>query len=263
MPNQKQININLPNNNIINCFGIQPILVESEMPDRISLFSINRYKKWKDDATTNNVYYMPVLYKGWDAKRIYDKAIRNEIAELYGLNLLLRKSLHIKINKSLSALRENKEELRKLLLYYSELLKYRNRLNAGNFFITSDKLIHNNIKFSAKQLRKFDKYLINPLYLEENIIIVGAKGTMNFDNQIMAVPFIDNYDYNRFLLNKGIVPSKEIKLEIPGKAYPIVDYYRKKYDNYELYLNEKVPLKWHFETFKHTNKFYISLHLNP
>ena len=262
MPNQKQIRLNLPNNNLINCCGIQPILVKSEVPERISLFSINRYKKWVDDAKTNNVYYMPVLYKGNEAKWIFNKAIRNEISELYALNFMLNNSQHIKVEKSLSKLRNNRDELLNFLLYYSELLKYYNKLNKGNIFITSCKEIHDNIKIPFKRLRSYNKYLINSKYLEENIIIIAAKGAMNFDNQIIAVPFIDEYDYNKFLLNKGIIPNKEIVLN-KKLAYPVVDYYRKQYENYQLYLNEKMPLKWHFEKFKYSDRFYFALHLNP
>lgn len=150
MPNQKQVKIDLPNN-IINCFGIQPILVESEIPRRISLFCVNRYKKWSDNATTNNVYYMLSLYENIDAIKIYEKAVRNDIAELYALNVLLNNALHVKINKSLSQLKNDKKELKALLLYYSELLKYRNRLNKGNFFITSDKKIFENISFADRK----------------------------------------------------------------------------------------------------------------
>lgn len=262
MPNQKQLLINLPDTNIINCFGIHPILIKSEIPNRISLFNINRYKKWKDDAKTNNIYYTPVLYKGWDAKRVFNNAIRNEISELYALNLILRNSLHIKVNKSLQDLKKDKKELHRLLLYYSEILKYRNRLNKGNFFITSEKEIYNNISFSGKDIRKINKYLLNPQFLEENIIIIGARGVLNFDNPIIAVPFIDNADYQNFLHSKNILPTTKFDLEIKGKSYPIVELYRKQFEKYELYLKEKMPLKWHFEIFNYTDKFYITLHLN-
>ena len=138
MANERHIRLEMPGDSLINCFGIQPTLVKGEVPDRISLFSLGRYTKWRDNATTNNVYYTPKLYKGWEAENVYNRAIRNDIAELYALNVLLQTSLHVKVNKSLSHLRENKDALRYTLLYYSELLKYKNRLTKGNFFITSD-----------------------------------------------------------------------------------------------------------------------------
>jgi hypothetical protein len=64
MPSERHIKLELPNNSLINCFGIQPILVKGEVPERISLFSLSRYTKWKDNATTNNVFYTPKLYTG-------------------------------------------------------------------------------------------------------------------------------------------------------------------------------------------------------
>ena len=200
MPSERHIKLELPGDSLINCFGIQPTFLKSEVPERISLFSLGRYTKWRDNATTNSVYYTPKLYKGTDAKIIFDKGISNEIAELYSLNILLQTSLHLKVNKSLSYLRENKDALRYTLLYYSELLKYKNRLNKGNFFITSDDKIFENIKFAAKQLNKYKKYKVSSKWLEENLIIIGAKGCMNFDNPIIASPFIDYKDYYEAVL---------------------------------------------------------------
>ncbi len=263
MPSERHIKLELPCNSLVNCFGIQPTFIESEVPERISLFSLNRYTKWKDNATTNNVYYTSKLYKDWDAKRIYNNAINYNNLELYALNILLRSSLHIKINKSLKQLRENKDSLRYTLLYYSELLKYKNRLNKGNFFITSDKEIYNNIKFAAKQLNKFWKYKAPLEWLEENIIIIGAKGCMNFDNPIIASPFIDKKEYTSFLKTKNIDDNYQLALVNSGSSWPIMSKMRKHYDNYQLYLNEKMPDKWHFEKFLYPEMFYITLHLNP
>lgn len=262
MPSERHIKLELPDkNSLINCFGIQPTFFQREIPERISLFSLGRYTKWKDDATTNSVYYTPKLYKGIDAKVIFDKAIENEIAELYSLNLLLQSSLHLKINKSLSYLQENKDALRYTLLYYSELLKYKNRLNKGNFFITSDNKIFENIKFAAKQLNRYNKYKVPSGWLEENLIIIGAKGCINFDNPIIASPFIKYEDYQQFLKEKNINDNYETKLVGSKSSWPIMAKMRKHYDNYQLYLNEKMPLKWHFEKFLYPEMFYITLHL--
>lgn len=261
MPSERHIKLELPGDNLINCFGIQPIFLKSEVPDRISLFSLGRYTKWKDNATTNSVYYTPRLYTGWDARRIYSNAVNNQIAELYALNMILQNSLHVKLNKSLSRLEENKDALRYTLLYYSELLKYKNRLNKGNFFITSNEKIFDNIKFAAKQLNKFKKYKVSSEVLEENIIIIGAKGSVNFDNPIIAAPFINYSDYRNFLLNKGISLENDLILSGSKSSWPVMAKMRKEYDNYQLYLNEKVPLKWHFEKFLYPEMFYITLHL--
>lgn len=262
MASERHIRLELPNSSLVNCFGIEPTLVKGEVPERISLFSLGRYTKWRDNATTNNVYYTPKLYTGTDAKIAFDKAISNKIVELYSLNVLLQTSLHVKLNKSLSYLRENKDALRYTLLYYSELLKYKNRLNKGNFFITSDDKVFENIKFAAKQLNKYNKYKVPSEWLEENLIIIGAKGCMNFDNPIIASPFIDYKNYQQFLKERGIDDRYETKLVGSGSSWPIMAKMRKHYDNYQLYLNEKMPLKWHFEKFLYPEMFYITLHLN-
>jgi hypothetical protein len=55
MPNQRQIKLELPGNSLINCFGIQPVLVSGEVPQRISLFSINRYKLTGQQTLSLNI----------------------------------------------------------------------------------------------------------------------------------------------------------------------------------------------------------------
>lgn len=259
MPSEKHISLELPQNSLVNCFSIQPILVKNEIPNRISLFSLNRYTKWRDDATTNNVFYVPKIYKGVDAKRIYDKAINKELLELYSLNVLLNTSLHVKVNASLKDLQLDKNKLRKLLLYYSELLKYKNRLNKGNIFITSDDLIFENIKFAAKQLNKFKKYKVDKDLLEENLIIIAAKGYVNFDNPIVAAPFIDSSEYNLFLKD---IPNYNKSFKSTS-SWPVMNQMIHEYENYQKFINEKMPLKWHFEKFLYPEMYYITLHLNP
>ena len=61
MPSERHIKLELPGNSLINCFGIQPTFLKGEVPERISLFSLGRYTKWRDNATTNSVYYTPKL----------------------------------------------------------------------------------------------------------------------------------------------------------------------------------------------------------
>lgn len=262
MASERHIKLELPNNSLVNCFGIQPSLVKGEIPERISLFSLSRYTKWKDNATTNNVFYTPKLYTGWEARRIYNNAISDKLLDLYSLNLLLQKSLHLKINKSLEELKKDKNKLRNLLLYYSEVLKYKNRLNKGNFFITSDTEIYNNIKFAATQLNRFNKYIVPSDWLEENLIIVGAKGCVNFDNPIQVSPFINEYDFKKFLLENGKVQEPTLNLRNCGSSWPVMVKKREEYDNFQLYLKEKMPSKWHFETFLYPEMYYITLHLN-
>ena len=86
------------------------------------------------------------------------------------------------------------------MLYYSELLKYKNRLTKGNFFISSDNTIFDNIKFAYKQLYPYHKYKISPEWLEENLLIIGCRGNTSFDNAIIASPFFERKDFNNFVM---------------------------------------------------------------
>ena len=131
---EKNINLVLPKNDLLNCFGIQPSFHESGICNKISLFSLYSFKKWYSKAEDSNVYYAPKLYKGFDAQERYNKAVDYEIAGLCGLNLLLNNSLHIQRFESLDDLKSSSNTFKSILLYYSELLKYKNRLNSDIFY---------------------------------------------------------------------------------------------------------------------------------
>ena len=251
---EKNINLILPGNNLLNCFGIQPSFHKSGICKKISLFSLYSYKKWYDNAEDSNVYYAPKLYTGFAAQERYNKAIDLKIASLYGLNLLLNKSLHVQRFESISALKDNPKQFKDILLYYSELLKYKNRLNKGNFFITSDKTLYNNIKFAYKQLYPYSKYIIEPTYLEENLVIIGCRGNTSFDNPIIASPFLEETDFSN--LRAGIIADM-------SQRFPFISKMNILYDGYQKYIKEKMPTKWHFEIFKNPEMYYITLHFKP
>lgn len=254
---EKNINLILPNNDFLNCFGIQPSFYKSEICKRISLFSLYRYKKWHEKAEESSVYYAPKLYTGFDAQQRYNKSVDYKIAGLCGLNLLLDKGLHVQRFESLEMLKKEPKKLKEILLYYSELLKYKNRLNKGNFFITSTVEIFNNIKFAFKQLYPYQKYLVSRDILEDNILIIGCRGNTSFDNPIIASPFFEEDNYNLFLNSNNLIFNPRADT---SEHFPLISKMNKVYDNYQLYINEKMPNKWHFEVFKNPEMYYICLH---
>lgn len=178
--------------------------------------------------------------------------------ERYSIKTIWENATHLQINFSVSELADDKNKLRDILLYYSELLKYWNRLNRGNFFITSNNTIFDNINFAFKQLQKYEKYNINKDILPDNTIIVGAKGMTSFDNPIIASPFIDSNEYKKFLFDNKLSDFYQIDF---GKRFPIMEKMNHIYDNYQKYINENVPQKWHIEKFDNCKLYYIVLHL--
>lgn len=256
---EKCIKIELKDS-LLNCFGIQPTLTNGEICDRISLFSLYRYTKWAGDiGKTNNVYYDPIIYTDKFAQIHYNMAtpfanVNNKI-----IKTLWNSGTHLAVNISLSELHDNKNKLRDLLLYYSELIKYWNRLNRGNFFIFSDNILYDNTSFAFKQLQKYSKYKVDNSLLPENTIIIGAKGMTSFDNPIIASPFINENNYKEFLVKNKLTDFYQLDM---SKRFPIMEKMNHLYDNYQLYINEKMPQKWHFEIFKNTQYYYIILHLN-
>lgn len=210
------------------------------------------------NGKTNNVYYKPVIYKGKKSQILYDMAVPYNHLERYSIKTIWENATHLQINFSASELADDKNKLRDILLYYSELLKYWNRLNRGNFFITSNSAIFDNINFAFKQLQKYEKYNINKDILPDNTIIVGAKGMTSFDNPIIASPFIDSDEYKKFLFDNKLSDFYQIDF---GKRFPIMEKMNHIYDNYQKYINENVPQKWHIEKFDNCKLYYIVLHL--
>ena len=255
---EKCIKLEIPGN-IVNCFGIQPSFIKSEICNRISLFSLYRYTKWAgDEGKTNNVYYEPALYKNKFAQICYDMATPFSRLENKVVKMIWENATHVSLNLNLGELQNNKNKLRDTLLYYSELLRYWNRLNRGNFFITSNNIIYDNINFAFKQLQKYFKFKVDKSILPENTIIIGAKGMTSFDNPIIASPFFDSDNYKNFLQDNKLSDFYQLNM---SKRFPIMEKMNHLYDNYQLYINEKMPQKWHFEKFKNTNFYYIVLHI--
>lgn len=255
---EKCIKIELEDN-LLNCFGIQPTLTKGEICNRISLFSLYRYTKWAGDiGKTNNVYYDPIVYNDKFAQIHYNMATPLTNTNAKVIKLLWTNATHLAVNISLDELQNDKNKLRDLLLYYSELIKYWNRLNRGNFFIFSDETLYNNTSFAFKQLQKYSKYKVDDMLLPKNTIIIGAKGMTSFDNPIITSPFIDENDYKEFLRNNKLSDFYQLDM---SKRFPMMEKMNHLYDNYQLYINEKMPQKWHFETFKNMKLYYIILHL--
>lgn len=254
---EKCIKLFLPDNHVVNTLGIQPTFYNSEICNRISLFSLYRYTKWAgDEGKTNNVYYEPRIYRDKKAQIYFEMATPYQFLEKKVISTIWENSTHISLPYKLNAI--NNTELREILLYYSELLKYWNRLNRGNTFITSSTRFAD-ISFAFKQLQHFNKFKVESSIIPNNIIIIGAKGITTFDNAIIASPFIDETGYKNFLKNNKL--NDFYKLEM-NKRFPIMEKMNHLYDNYQLYINEKVPQKWHLETFNNTKLYYITLHFN-
>ena len=86
-------------------------------------------------------------------------------------------------------------------------------------------------------------------------------GKPSEDARNITVPFIDYTDFYNFLDTKDISVSSNLILKGNKSSWPIMAKKRIEYDNYQLYLNEKMPLKWHFEKFLYPEMFYITIHL--
>lgn len=252
---EKCIKLFLPDNHVVNSLGIQPTFYNSEICNRISLFSLYRYTKWAgDEGKFNNVYYEPVIYKDKNAQINFEMSTPYQFLEKKVIKTIWENGSHIALPYNLKNISNAK--LREILLYYSELLKYWNRLNRGNVFITANERF-NDISFAFKQLQHFDKYKVEENTLPDNVIIIAARGITNFDNSIIASPYIDEVDYKSFLKNNKLTDFYQIDA---SKRFPIMEKMNHLYDNYQLYINEKVPQKWHLEVFSNTKLYYIILH---
>lgn len=254
---EKCIRLEIPNNHIVNAVGIQPVFTENKKCNRISIFSLYRYKKWFKNS--KNIFYDTHLYKDKTAQIKYDMAFPYSNLEYNVLNEIWKRSLHIKSDILLSEVENNSSTAKTTFVYYSELLRYLNKMNRGTVFITSNKKLYNNAKFAYRQLPKYQRYLLPENVLPQDVMIIMAKGITTFDNPIIAVPFIDKDEYKKFLLENNISDYSTIDM---SKRFPIMEKMNMKYDNYQKYINYSIPKKWLIEVFNKPERYYISLHFS-
>lgn len=255
----KAISIDYPDkNNIVNVLGIHPLFIDNGVCNDISLFNLYRVpswgKKWK--CENRNIFYNAVHYENRMANILYEMSTPAARLEEKVINLLLKNSRKFKSDAVLKDVEENSNYAKNVYLFYSELLRYWNKINRGNFFITSNKKLYDNCTFCILWLKKYSRYLVSEKFLPKNTMIIGARGWTIFDNPIIACPFFDREEYKNFLYNNNLTDYSTIDMSV---KFPIMSSRVKLYENYEKYLNEKVPDKWHFEIFKNPEMHYITV----
>lgn len=166
-------------------------------------------------------------------------------------------SRHFKLGKSIEEFANlPNEKLLDSIKTHCYYLFYWNKMTSGNCLITSNKTLYDKLKFKINGIT-FKKALVSKNILDENLLIIGAKGSMSTDCGIILCPIIDKDHYMEWLDLNGL--TDDIPID-PAHKFPLLKKWGEIYKHYNAYLNENVPLKWYVSRRDNCIDFYHVVH---
>jgi hypothetical protein len=145
----QNLSITFPNN-ILNCFGIQPILVKDGKIDYSFLGFVYRVANLVNRG--GKIHNLIKSRKFEENDSIIKNSFHISEAEYNIVNTILNNSFTLKVNKSLDKLLENKNELKETFYYFLKRIEYYIAIGSGNFIITSRKELYNSRMFTASEI---------------------------------------------------------------------------------------------------------------
>lgn len=236
--------------NLIDCFGIQPIFAREGTLEKSNVFSIERQMNPKIQKIGTIRYR---LYN--DEKEIKRNLIPYEQLRSRLLNLITntrRFYFPTTIDDFIKLPTKTMEDHLKTNAFY---MYYWNQMHFGNRFISSNKDLLDSIKIARGELQ-YKKILVQPHELLDHCLIVACKGSTIADNGIILSPIINRDHYLEWLDNKGY--SEDIPIN-HSERYPLLRKWGVIFGYYEEYINENVPKLWHISKSKKYNNFYTTL----
>ena len=247
------------------CFGIQPIIIKPDGEIRCNLFNIFRKFKGRKhikrrgirtftlkDAEPRFIYH----YKtGEEKQEIVKNAINYYALPQACIKKMMEIGMHYEYDITLDEFIAQGPEFITNRIFIDALGCFVfNKLVSGNRVVSSCPEICNNILSTVGKVGKIESILVPESLLPRNYMIIAARGGMTFDNGILLCPLIYEKEFNKWAFEH----DKEIDFsKADFKRYPIMREYRCKMDLWGEYINDWIPLEWHFETFeKNAHAFY-------
>lgn len=244
--------IDYKNDDLINCFSIQPIFSERGKITKSNVFSIDRELVIKKDPMGRIRYHLDNDIKKIELSTIHYNAVKGRaLADIYN------NSRHFQLNKSAEDFANlPNDKLLDSIKTHCYYLFYFNKMTYGNCLITSNKTLYDKLKFRINGLQ-FKKALVSKELLDENLLIIGAKGAMSTDCGIILCPIIDKDHYMEWLDLNGLTDN--IPVDSKHK-FPLLKKWGEIYQHYNMYLNENVPSKWYVSKQDNCVDFYHIIH---
>lgn len=242
--------ISFKNDDVINCFGIQPIFSQNGEITRSDVFTIKRDVNLKSDKVTGFKYLMHNDLDEINSNLLPYSATRKKLLSIVSntRNFYWPETIDDFVNLPLA-------ETMKQLKAAASSLYFFNKTHIANRFITSNKKLYEKIKF-RRNILQYDKALTAENELPDNYLILCCKGLNIANNGIIVCPVIDRDHYLEWLDIKGI--SDDIEIDYKAK-YPLMKKWAEIYRHYEMYLNENIPPRWYVSIDAKWHRHYMAL----
>ena len=252
------------------CFGIQPIIVKPDGSVKCNLF--NMYRKYLGRRYRNGEIIRNFTIEQATPRYIHHHKTEEEKQEIvknainyYQLPMAcMRKILeigrHIKYDITLDEFLAQGRDFVTNHFYIQALNCFiYNKLVNGNRFIASNPDLLDNVIPKTTIVGIIEKILVPESLLPKNCFIIAARGGMTFDNGILLCPLIYEKEFQKWMFEKG--KSDDFSY-MKFATYPVMREYRYKMDLWGEFINDWIPLEWHFEVFeKNARNFYRIIHL--
>lgn len=249
------------------CFGIQPIFVNPDDTVDCNLFNLDRHflpakRRHRRIVKDLNPKWCDVKFfyhKKTDEQKqqIVKNAIKYYHLAPYCIKMMRDVALKFEFDITIDEfINQGSKYVTNILLSAAIHNYIRNKLVSGNRFITSDPKIIDLLRMRTGIVGIYKKILVSEELLPRNEIIVTANGGMTFDNGILLCPLIYRKEFNRWMYENN---KSEDFSYMKFANYPIMREYRYKMDLYEEFINEYIPMDWHFEVFENNAKFFYTV----
>lgn len=247
------------------CFGIQPILVKPDGSVKCNLF--NLYRKYLGRRFRNHEIVRRFTLEQSDPRYVHHFKTEEEKQEIvknalkyYELPYACMKKIfdtgrHFQYDVTLDEFLAQGSKFVTNRIFTEMINCYiYNKLVTGNRIVTSCQAILDNLECRVGKLGVIERILVPENILPKNYMVIAARGGMTFDNGILLCPLIYEKEFNKWAFEH----DKNIDFsEMKFKDYPVMREYRYKMDLWGEFINDWIPLEWHFEVFeKNARNFY-------
>lgn len=253
------------------CFGIQPIIVEPDGSVECNLF--NLYRKYKPRRREHYRVVRDFTLKESDVKIDYhhktdeekQQIVKNAInyyqLPYYCVKMMQKYARYDRVCMNVDDLIwMGHKDVNNLIMRFALREFIRNKVVSGNRFLSSNKGLLDSLNPNTTVVGIYEKILLPENWAPKNEIIVVANGGMTFDNGILLCPLLYRQELNKWLVDNN--KSDDFGW-MKADRFPIMREYRHKYDVYAEFMNECIPLEWHFEVFeKNVANFYSRIVFN-
>lgn len=252
---------------IASCFGITPIFVNPDGSVDCNLF--NLYRKYdtrilKSCQVIKEIEKLPAEVRHiWHHKTDKEKQeIVNNAIDYYSLParcVEMMRSLAVYYDFDITMdqfLQQGRKYVNDKILIASLMIFCYGRMTQGNRIISSDKRLLDMASMGVSHMGNHKKILLPETLLPRNEILITGAGRMSFNNGMLLCPILYRNEFNKWMFENNRTDDFSDQKFV---RYQIMRQYAKKYEVYQDYINEYIPMRWHIEVFEKNAKCFYNI----